>query len=213
MPPTCSKNFLWPEADKMAPSSDANTKKHVQTEAKGKPELVREACHMCMEWQGWHVRFECCLWDGIIGFCILFYLVSGVWCLCLEWNRCSLWNITNIHNKIYQLRGLCSYEIMSTPWKIFCYDVTVRRLVACMLSSSTEPSLCQGFLPLLPYCFGSVLMARLICLRSGRDEVFCVYMFLVREWNHFLCMLCFLVMGLCCVWLGWIRWSLCNITN
>ena len=58
---------------------------------------------------------------------------------------------------------------------MFCYDVTVRRLVACMLSSSTEASLFQGFLPLLHYCCASVLMCRPICLRSGTDEMFCVF--------------------------------------
>ena len=187
MLPTCSKNLFWPEADNMVPSSDGNMKKHVETEAKAKPELLREMRHMCREWQGWHVRFECAWWDWIMCYCILLYVVIGVWCCCFDWKRCSILNIANMLKKIHHLRGPCWYEIASTPWQMFCYDVTLRRLCACMLSSSTEPSLFEGFLPLLAYCLARVLMVCLICISSGTAEMFCVYIVSVREWNHFLC--------------------------
>ena len=71
MPPTCLKIPWGPEANNIVPSSDGQIRKHVQTEAKGKPELLREMRHKCREWQGWHVRFECAWWGRIMGYCIL----------------------------------------------------------------------------------------------------------------------------------------------
>ena len=49
-----------------------------------------------------------------------------------------------------------------------------------MLSSSSEPSSCQGFLPFLPHCFVSLLMSRPICLRNGSDEMFSLCVFITR---------------------------------
>ena len=79
MPPTCSKNVLWPQTDKMAPTSNQHTKNHFQTEVKAKEELLRDSSHMCTEWHGWNVVFVCFLWEW--NHLVFYVVLLGSWCV------------------------------------------------------------------------------------------------------------------------------------